>query len=167
MKLFSIILITSLFFQSKIFCQDSLKTPSPEEYLLQLNIPSDWEVTRRIEGKDYTFSSYSPDNKLFIYYCQFMEDDESRPEAYLDTYTSQFGIENSKPTLVNREVNGERVTMYFTKGESDFLGDRYNILLLTTSVKNKNIIAYLVYPLGKDEKTEEQVKKIMLYQKEP
>ncbi|HYG39896.1 MAG TPA: hypothetical protein VD908_14820 [Cytophagales bacterium] len=163
MRIFLITIFSIFIFQFQVICQDTSRVLSPDQFLIELDIPNNWDVVRRLEGKDYTLSGYSPDDKFFVYYCQFMEDDESRPKRYLETYSSQFGLDAKKMEVNSKEIKGEKLKFYYLKDEADFLNERFNILFFATSVNDKNVIAYLIYPLNSNEETEERVRKIMLY----
>lgn len=134
-----------------------------EKYLVELAIPEDWDIVRRLEGKDFTLSGYSPDEKLFVYYCQFMEDDKVRPKKYLETYIGQFGLSKENTEIQNKEIRDKKVKFYYLKDEALFLDEKFNILFFATSVEGRNVIAYLIYPLDSNEQIEGTVRKIMLY----
>lgn len=161
-------LIAALFFVFNLsisaFCQDSIQSPSIDNYHVQLNLPENWDIVRRTEGKDLTLSGYSPDQKLFVYYCQFMEDNKSRPKRYMETYAAQFDLNKEELQTRNVEIDGKKAKFYFIKDEAYFLGEKFKILFFSTSVNNKNIIAYLIYPLNSDEEMEQKVNDIMLYE---
>lgn len=146
------------------FCQDSLKqSPSKDQYFLELKIPKNWSIKRMIEGKDITMIAESPDQKNYLYYVQFMQDDEVRPKNYLDTYTSQFAMNNAEYKMVKRKVNGKKIKFYMAKDKGNFLDEEFNMIIFATAINNRNVITYLLYPLQTDKKVSEDIEKIMMW----
>ena len=158
-----LLLILSLPFTS-VLGQDSLKlTPSKDQYFLELDIPQNWSVKRMIEGKDITMIAESPDQKNYLYYVQFMQDEEVRPKNYLDTYTSQFGMNNAEYKIVKRKVKGKRTRFYMAKDKGTFLDEEFNMIIFATAINNRNVITYLLYPLNIDKKVVNEIEKVMMW----
>jgi hypothetical protein len=158
------LLFILIFSSTSAFCQDSIKeVPSKDQYFLTLNIPESWSIKRMIEGKDITMIAESPDQKNYLYYVQFMQDEEVRPKNYLDTYTSQFAMNNADYKIVKRKVNGKKVKFYMAKDKGSFLDEEFNMIIFATAINNRNVITYLLYPLNIDKKVANEIEKIMMW----
>jgi hypothetical protein len=140
----------------------SPKAPAETEYLYQLNIPSDWTVKRQIEGKDYTLTAFTKDETFYLYYVQFMEDEEERPEDYLQTYLSQFAMDSISREVVSKTVKGKLYTIYLANGNGSFGEEKFKMMTIATAIQKKNIAAYVIYPLNADQEMKEKVKNVLV-----
>lgn len=159
------LIVLALFYfhlNTLLFSQQALEgEPSPDKYLLDLNIPSGWTIKRNIEGSDYTLTASSPGDEFFLYYVQFMEDDKKQPKRYLHTYATQFGIE-AKLETTTKKINNNKQKFYFVNGEGEIMGEKNKVFIWATTADNKNIAAYLIYPANTGPEVDKEVRAIML-----
>jgi hypothetical protein len=137
-------------------------TPSEREYIYKLSIPEDWTVKRQIEGKDYTLTAFTKDETYYLYYVQFTEDEEERPEDYLQTYLSQFAMDSVKREVIDKTFQGKPAKIYLADGNGTFGEEKFKMMTIATYLKKKNIAAYVIYPINADQAMRDKVKKVLV-----
>jgi hypothetical protein len=136
--------------------------PAEKDYLYKLNIPSDWTTKRQIEGKDYTLTAFTKDETYYLYYVQFMEDEEERPEDYLQTYLSQFAMDSVKKEVVQKTINGKPSKIFLADGKGTFGEEKFRMMTIATAVQKRNIAAYVIYPLNANDEMKSKVKEVLV-----
>jgi hypothetical protein len=138
------------------------EAPAEKDYLYKLNIPAEWTIKRQIEGKDYTLTAFTKDETYYLYYVQFMEDEEERPEDYLQTYLSQFAMDSIEREVLNKNIQGKPIKIYLADGKGTFGEEKFKMMTIATAIQKKNIAAYIIYPLNADKAMKDKVKNVLI-----